>query len=105
VLGVDQLQLERPLFEHVPDRFQYEPVYEENVRVRLRRPRPLGAGVRTQATTSSLPMSIPAHRSISTSTNGLLTIGTSRAGSAGPTDQRRCEACHEDNSSRCREGP
>ena len=60
-----------------------EPVNEANVRVCLRRPRPLGAGVRTQATTSSLPMSIPAHRSISTSTNGLLTIGTTRGGIGG----------------------
>ena len=29
------------------------------------------------------PMSIPAHRSISTSTNGLLTIGTTRGGIGG----------------------
>jgi hypothetical protein len=44
------------------------PVNDENVRVRLRRPRPLDAGPRTHATTSSLPMSIPAQRSINTST-------------------------------------
>ena len=49
-----------------------EPVNEENVRVCFRRPRPPGLGVRTQATTSSLPMSIPAQHSISTSTSNLL---------------------------------
>jgi hypothetical protein len=51
-----------------------DPVNEENVRVRLVRPRPPAAGARTQATTSSFPMSIPAQRSISTSTSGLLTV-------------------------------
>src|SRR4029450_2568690 len=70
-----------------------DPVNEENVRVCLRRPRPLGAGVRTQATTSSLPMSIPAQRSLRTSTIGLLVLAVTEVGPAGPTDQRRCEAC------------
>src|SRR3954470_24963152 len=65
----------------------------EKVRVCLRRPRPPGPGVRTQATTSSLPMSIPAHRSTSTSTSGLLPLVHDGTGPAGPTDQRRCEAC------------
>src|SRR3954447_20664793 len=48
------------------------PVNEANVRVSLRRPRPAVSGVRTQATTSFLPISIPAQRSISTSTTDLL---------------------------------
>src|SRR4051794_18530454 len=68
-------------------------VNEEKVRVCLRRPRPPGPGVRTQATTSSLPMSIPAHRCTSTSTSGLLPLVHDGTGPAGPTDQRRCEAC------------
>jgi len=71
----------------------YDPVNEANVRVRLRRPGPLNAGVRTHATTSSFPMSIPAHRSSSTSTGDLLVVDHHRAGPAGPSDQRRCEAC------------
>src|SRR3954451_23356881 len=68
-------------------------VNEEKVRVCLRRLRPPGPGVRTQATTSSLPMSIPAHRSTSSSTSGLLPLVHDGTGPAGPTDQRRCEAC------------
>src|SRR4051794_10848511 len=38
-------------------------------------------------------MSIPAHRSTSTSTSGLLPLVHDGTGPAGPTDQRRCEAC------------
>jgi hypothetical protein len=49
-----------------------EPVNEANVRVCFCRLRPLAAGVCTQATTSSLPMSIPAQRSTNTSTSDLL---------------------------------
>jgi hypothetical protein len=52
------------------------PVNEGNVRVCLRRPRPLGAGVRTQATTSFLPISIPAQRGANTSICGLLVLLT-----------------------------
>ena len=71
-----------------------EEVNTANVRVCLCRPRPPGAGVRTQATTSSLPMPIREHRSTSTSTVGLPAVpGPIQAGPAGPTDQRRCEAC------------
>src|SRR4051794_34821451 len=82
-----------------------DPVNEEKVRVCLRRPRPLGAGVRTQATTSSLPISIPAHRSISTSTIGLLALMVSRGGTGGANRSTTLWSVHEENSSRGREGP
>src|SRR4051812_28482752 len=67
-------------------------VKDENVRVCLRRPRPLAAGARTHATTSFLPISIPAHRSTNTST-AASSPSAHTNGPAGPTDQRRCEAC------------
>src|SRR3954462_13977028 len=80
------------------------PVKEEKVRVCFWRPRPSGLGVRTQATTSFLPMSIPAQRSISTSTRGLLILdpmGRDRRGQPINDAVKRVR----DNSSRCREGP
>jgi dipeptidase len=58
-------------------------VNEANVRVRFCRPRPPGAGVRTHATTSSFPMSIPAQRSTSTSTSDLLTTASLEGGAGG----------------------
>ena len=97
MVGVDQLLVEARSSSTYHTGFQYEPVAsiatsvtpsaanqsaiasspevkDGNVRVSLRRPPPPGPGVRTQATTSSLPMSIPAHRSDSRSTSLLLVV-------------------------------
>ena len=65
---------------------------EVKVRVCLRLPRPPGAGVRTQATTSSLPISIPAHRSMTTSIDAsFLCSDDDRSG--GVNRKRCCDAC------------
>jgi hypothetical protein len=68
-----------------------------SLRVSLWRPRPPAQGVLTHATTSALPMSIPAHRSNTTSIADALIVSCS-TGSAGPTDLRRCETCFQQQS-------
>jgi hypothetical protein len=126
VVRVDQPQLERALIQDVPDRFPVragrlhrdvgdalvaEPVAQLLERAGERREgagvlapsASAGPGVRTQATTSFLPMSIPAQRSIRTSIRGLLVLD--------PVGDRPGRPINDavkrvrDNRSRCREGP
>jgi hypothetical protein len=73
-----------------------------NVRVSLRRP-PAPSGTRTQATTSSLATSSPAH--LGTTVSIRATSLPQMACPAGPTEETMLKDVLEANSSRCREGP
>ena len=66
-------------------------------------PRPPGSGVRTDATTSALPMSTPAHRSTSRSTIAPFLVGCRRVRRGQPINDAMKRA--RDNNSRCREDP
>ena len=117
VVGVDQLQLERPLLEHVPDRFPVraggfhrdlgDALGGEPVGHRLQRAGERGrtcgsacAGpARSERGSARRPPPRPCRcRSPRTARSARPPTASSPsgppgAGSAGPTDQRRCEAC------------